>query len=323
VYAAASTQEKVRTDPKAAPRILHAWLDHRPEHLWLDLTAPTAEELSFIRERFGLHPLAVEECDHTGVRPKIEEYPDHLYLVLHGMNHNAGEDLLDTVEFKIFLGKGMLITIHDSPSSSIRGGQERVQRDPKLLSSGGVDRVLHVIVDAIIDHYFPVLEALEAKVQELEHAIFREPQPAQLEEMLGLQRRLLTLHRLIYPQLDILGALSSGRFSSIDPEEVVYFRDVHDHLVRINDRLSLAREMLSGAMQCYLSQSGNRMNAVMKSMALLATIALPASFLTGLFGMNLEHLPGRGSGETFWWVTGISLLISAGTFAMLKRLRWL
>lgn len=323
MYAAAALPDTVRTDPKASPRLLSAWLEHRPEQLWLDFTAPGPEDLALMRDRLGLHPLAVEETDHTGVRPKIEEYPDHLYLVLHGINHNAGEDPLDTVEFKIFLRHSMLVTVHDRPSSSIRGAQEKLQRDAKLLAHRGVDGVLHGIVDAVIDHYFPVVEALEQRVEELETAIFREPKPEQLEEMLALQRRLLTLHRLIYPQLDILGALASGRYSSIDAEETVYFRDVHDHLARINDRLHLAREMLSGAMQCYLSQSGNRMNAVMKSLAILATVALPASFITGLLGMNLEHLPGRTSPATFWWAAVFSAAVSAVTLLLLKRLRWL
>lgn len=324
MYAAASLGDgTVRTDPKAAPRLLSAWLEKQPAQLWLDFIAPGPEDLALMRDRLGFHALAVEEADHTGVRPKIEEYPDHLYLVLHGINHNAGEDPLDTVEFKVFLRRGQLVTVHDSPSSSIRGAQERLAKDPRSLSGRGVDGVLHTIVDAIIDHYFPVVEALEARVEALETEIFREPKPEQLEEMLGLQRRLLTLHRLIYPQLDILGALSSGRYSSIDAEEMVYFRDVHDHLSRINDRLHLAREMLSNAMQCYLSQSGNRMNAVMKSLTVLATVAMPASFLTGLLGMNLEHLPGRGAPETFWWVALLSLAASASAVVVLKRLRWL
>lgn len=323
VYAAAALTDTVRTDPKANARLLSAWLEHQPQQLWLDFTAPGPEDLALMRDRLHLHPLAVEECDHTGVRPKIEEYPDHLYLVLHGINHNAGEDPLDTVEFKIFLRPGQLITVHDSPSSSVRGAQERLQREAKMLATRGVDGILHTIVDAVIDHYFPVVEALEKRVEDLEMAIFRDPKPEQLEEMLSLQRRLLTLHRLIYPQLDILGALSSGRYASIDAEEIVYFRDVHDHLTRINDRLHLAREMLSGAMQCYLSQSGNRMNAVMKSLAVLATVALPASFLTGLLGMNLEHLPGRGDPTTFWWVSLFSIAVSTATLLVLKRLRWL
>ncbi|HTE19718.1 MAG TPA: magnesium transporter CorA family protein, partial [Armatimonadota bacterium] len=293
MYAAVAHDGKTRSESNASPRMVSAWLERPADHLWIDVPEPTADDLAYLRDRFQLHPLAVEECDHTGVRPKIEEFADHLFLVLHGISHNESEGHLSTVEFKFFLRRGLLISVHDKPSTSIRATQERLQRDPQFLSRCGVDSVLHHIVDALVDHYFPIIEALETRVEDLEGEIFREPLPAQLEEMLHLQRKLLTLRRIIYPQLDILGALSSGRFAEIDAADLVYFRDVYDHLHRISDRLQVAHEMLAVAMQCYLSQSSNRMNAVMKSMAVLATLALPASFLASMLGMNLDHLPGR------------------------------
>jgi magnesium transporter len=227
------------------------------------------------------------------------------------------------LEFKIFLWRNHLITVHDKPSTSIRGAQERLQRDPQLLSRAGVDTVLHHIADAIVDHYFPILEALEERVEKIEGEIFRNPSDELLEEILRLQRRLLRLRHVIHPQLDILGALSCGRFDEIEPVDVAYFRDVYDHLCRINDRVNVAREMVTGAMQCYLSQVSNRMNSVMKSLAILATITLPATFITSLLGMNLEHLPGRGSPATFWLVASFSALLSIFVVALLRRLRWL
>jgi len=323
MYAAAVTEGRARTDDKAAPRVLTGWLEKNPEQLWIDLLAPTAEELTFLRERFDLHPLALEECDHSGVRPKIEQFDDHLYLVLHGINHNAGADSLDHVEFKVFLRKGLLITVHDQPSRSILRIQERLQREPQFLPRHGVDTVLHNIVDAVVDHYFPVLDDLEAQLERIEDDVFRDPSSELLETMLGLQRRFLSLHRTIQPQLDILAALSSGRYPEIQAADLAYFRDVYDHLHRIADRLQIARDMLSGAMQCYLSNASNRMNAVMKSLAVLTTILLPASFITSLLGMNLEHLPGRSDPGTFWMVAVVSMVASAGLIVGLKRLRWL
>ena len=323
MYAAAVHEGKTKSDGKAVPRLLSGWLEKSPEQLWIDLEQPTADELTYVRDRFNLHPLAIEECDHAGVRPKIEEFNDHIYVVLHGINHNEGADVLDTVEFKVFLRRGLLITVHDKPSRSIRSIQERLQREPQLLPKKGVDTVLHHIVDAVIDHYFPILEAYEERLEKIESEIFREPATDLLEEMLVLQRRFLTLHRIIQPQLDILGALSCGRFDEIDEADLAYFRDVYDHLQRIAERLHVAREMLAGAMQCYLSQSSNQMNSVMKSMAVLATVLLPASFVTSLLGMNLDHLPGRDRPDTFWLVAGLSVTASALLVLMLKRLRWL
>lgn len=323
MYAAAVNEGRARTDEKAAPRLLAGWLEKNPEQLWIDLLEPTSEELTFIHDRFQLHPLALEECDHSGVRPKLEQFDDHLYLVLHGINHNAGGDSLDAVEFKVFLRRGLLITVHDKPSRSIRRIQERLQKEPQFLPRHGVDTVLHHIVDAVVDHYFPILDALEESLERIEHAVFKDQSPELLESMLTLQRRFLTLHRTIQPQLDILAALSSGRYPEIDSADLAYFRDVYDHLHRISDRLQIAREMLNSAMQCYLSSSSNRMNAVMKSLAVLTTILLPASFVTSLLGMNLDHLPGRSHPGAFWLVAITSSLASICLIIVLKRLRWL
>jgi magnesium transporter len=298
-------------------------MEHGVERLWIDLLDPSAEELAFLRDRFGLHPLAVEECDHAGVTPKIEEFEHHLYLVLHGINHNEGEDRLNTVEFKIFLWKDHLISVHDKPSTSVRATQEQLQRSPQLLARSGVDNVLHQIIDTVIDHYFPLLEALESRVEKLEGEIFREPSDTLLEEMLRLRRQTFTLNRLVQPQMDILGALASGRFPDIEPADVPYFRDVYDHLGRINDRIHGIREMLMGTMECYLSQTSLRMNAVMKSLAVLATVVLPASFLASLLGMNLEHLPGRHAPGTFWMIAAVSVAMSLVILLLLRRMRWL
>ncbi|MCC2670102.1 MAG: magnesium transporter [Armatimonadetes bacterium] len=323
MYAAAVHDGRTKADEKAAPRVLTGWLERGTEQLWIDVKSPTAEELAFIRDRFNLHPLAIEECDHSGVRPKIEEFGDHLFIVFHGINHNEGADVLDTVEFKVFLRRGLLITIHDKSSRSIGAIQGRVQQEPQLLPKRGVDTILHNIIDAVIDHYFPILEAYEEQLERIETNVFRDPTSELLEEMLVLQRRFLTLHRIIQPQLDILGALSCGRFDEIEPADLVYFRDVYDHLQRISERLQVAREMLTGAMQCYLSQTSNRMNSVMKSMAVLATVLLPASFITSLLGMNLDHLPGRSAPDAFWLIAGFSVSASALLVLVLKRLRWL
>ncbi|MDQ3813998.1 MAG: magnesium/cobalt transporter CorA [Armatimonadota bacterium] len=323
LYLAAARDGQTSIDAEAAPRGVDRWLEQNPAEVWIDLLAPTAESLAYIKDRFNLHPLAIEECDHSGVHPKIEQFENHLYIVLHGINNNPGEDQLNTVEFKFFLRRNLLISVHDKPSSSVRGTQERLERDRQLLSRGGVDTVFHRIVDTIIDHYFPILEDLEAQLLRLESEIFRDPSDQHLEEMMALQRKLLTLHRIIHPQQDILGALSSGRFPEIEAADVAYFRDVYDHLQRIGDRIQIAREMLTGAMQCYLSQVANRTNTVMKSLAILATIVLPVTFLTSLLGMNLQYFPGRESPATFWLVIAVSAVVSVASFVSFRRARWL
>lgn len=314
---------KVRLEENAGRSQLAGWLERGPEHLWLDLTAPTTDDLRFLQDRFQLHPLALEECDHSGVRPKIEEFEDHLYIVFHGLNHNPGQELLSTVEFKIFLRRGLLITLHDQPSTSVSGAFARLQKSPGNLPRLGVDTILQQILDLAVDHYFPLLDQLEDRVESLEEAIFAEPRSGLLQEILGLQRQLLQLGRLLNPQLEILAALASGRFQEVDAQDLPYFRDVAEHVQRISDRVHICREMVAGALQCHLSQSSNRMNAAMKSLAVLATLLLPATFITSLLGMNLEHIPGKQALTTFPAVTLLSVLSGLFILGALRRLRLL
>jgi magnesium transporter len=323
MYVAALHEGKVRIEPSARHGLLNAWLEKGVDQLWIDLAEPNHEDLRYLQHQFQLHPLAIEECEHLGVRPKIEDFGNHLYFVLHGLNHNEGEDRLDTVEFKFFLWQKHLISVHNQPSTSIRATQEHLQRHPELLAREGVDSVLHRIVDAMIDHYFPLLEQIEDRVEAIEGEIFRDCSPALLEGMLRLRRQSFTLYRLVQPQLELLGALAGGRVGSIDAEDIPYFRDVYDHLVRINDRTHAVREMLTAAMECYLSQSANSTNTVMKSLAVLATVLLPVTFVSGLMGMSLDRLPGKSSPATFWAITAGALLTSVVTLAVLRRLRWL
>lgn len=320
MYLVASHEGRVRTQASADFRIARGWCAQPSDYLWIDVEAPTTEELAFLQTTFNLHPLAVEECDHAGVRPKIEQYPGHLYLVVHGMNHNPGAQALDTVEFKFFLMRGRLITIHNEPSSSIRHTQERLKRDPQFIAKG-VDNILHSIVDAVVDHYFPVLQAMEDRLETHEAAIFTHPDQSILEDILALRRESLKLQRLMQPQLDILGALSSGRYAEVDPSDVAYFHDVYDHLLRINDRVHILREGLSGAMECYLSQNSNRTNDIMKTLTVAATMLLPVSVLTNLLGTTYEHLPGKQN--AIWWVLALSLASLVGTYYLLRRARWL
>jgi magnesium transporter len=320
MYLAAWDNGRTRTEAAANTRIARAWCEQRNEQFWLDLEAPSADDLKFLGTQFGFHPLALEECDHTGVRPKIEEFDGYLYLVLHGINHNEGQEELDTVEFKIFLSRGRLVTIHSHPSSSVRKTQERLARDAQFMSRG-VDNVFHSIVDAMIDHYFPVLEDLEDRLQAIEAVIFKDPSQSLLEAILDLRRESWTLQRLIQPQLDILGALSSGTRAEIDPQDAAYFRDVYDHLLRISDRVHGLRDGLQTAMECHLSATSNRMNAVMKTLTLVSAMILPASLLVSLLGMSFDYLPGRM--QALGWVSALCLVVMAAIYVVLRRIRWL
>jgi magnesium transporter len=312
----------VRIQPQANPRVVGTLRAHPYKHFWLDLEAPTVEELGWLQEEFNLHPLAVEECDHTGVRPKLEEYPEHLYLVLHGINHNAGAERLDMLEFKMFLWPQHLITVHNRPSSSVRQAQERLARDPHWLEGGG-DVILHSIVDAVIDHYVPVLNELEDQVEQIEERVLQSYTEGILEEMLALRRQFQALHRVVGLQCDLLNSLATRRYPEISEDMAAYFRDVHDHLLRLNDTVETNREALLGVLQTHLSVVSNRMNQVMKVLSLVATVTLPLTLLTGLFGINLERLPGSQWPHTFWALVGVMVVLSGVTFWCFRRMKWL
>ena len=288
---------------------------------WLDLQQPGPEDFAVLRDVFAFHPLALEDSENFDQRAKLDEYGDYVFLVVYGANPD--DDRL--VEVHCFYSEHYLITIHRDDCPAFLALRTRYAKQEAPL--GDPPRLLYRIVDSLVDSFFPVLAAMDDRIDELEDAIFVKADDAQLQEIFAMKRLLVGMRKSVSPQRDLFASLMGGvaQLPGMTEEDERYFRDVYDHLIRISDLIDTYRDLLTGAMDVYLSTVSNRLNVVMKQLAIIATIFLPLSFVTGFFGQNFGFMVRHVAGGPAFIVLGIGLELAvvAGLLVMFKRRGWL
>ena len=307
-----------------AERVEPEWLDPSSgTTLWVDLAAPTDDEARILADVFHFHPLSIEDARSSIQFPKAEPYPGYLYVVLHGIDvSKSRQRAFATRDIDFFIGPHFLVTVHDGKSTSIAHLRELCDRHDRLLAEGPVG-LFHRIVDTMVDHYRPVMDALEERIDHMEEEAFT-GQGELARRMLKLRHELAQMRRVLMPQRDVLGRLARREFAAISDEMAYRIRDVYDHVVRLADEAILFQDRVTGILEVNLSSISNRLNQVMKVLTVLSTIFLPLTVLSGMWGMNvpLPHFPG-GDAAQFWWVAGIMAAIAAVMLAIFRRNRWM
>jgi magnesium transporter len=290
---------------------------------WLDVHQPEASDLDILREEFGFHPLSLEDSWQFNQRPKVDDYEGYVFLVVFGASDVTDTDGL--VEVHCFYADGYLITLHRDDAPSLTALRERyVKRDAPVDDPG---RLLHAVVDGLVDSFFPRLSAIDERIDVLEDNIFLDATDTQLQEIFAMKRLLVGMRKVISPQRDLFASIVSGveEIPGMTADDQRYFRDIYDHLIRIGDMVDTYRDLLTGAMDVYLSTVSNRLNAVMKQLAIIATIFMPLTFLTGFFGQNLgwmvEHTGGLGHFLAFG--IGLELMTLTIVLTYFWRRGWL
>ena len=302
---------------------LSALLARPGARIWVDLTAPVGEdEIAVLRDVFKFHPLAIEDCLGSRAHPKIDEYEGYLYLITHGLSAGANADSAEPVELDAFLGPNFLVTHHAGVSRSVAAVMDQVVRSGIPLHQGTA-AVLHAILDRQVDGLEAVLDNIEARIEKLEDAVFARPRNALIASLLSVKRNILELRRWTNKQREVLLRLGRREFALISAEEALLFRDVHDHLARINDLLEAFRDMLTSIQEAYLSAVSNRTNDIMRFLTLFSTIMMPLTVLTGIYGMNFEHMPELRSRYGYPLVL-LGMIVIAGSMLVYFRHRgWL
>jgi magnesium transporter len=291
--------------------------------LWVDLAKPSVLDALVLSDTFHFHRLAVEDAMSERQYPKAEAYDGYLYVILHGIRFQQGAVCFATQDLDFFLGPSYLVTVHDGTSRSIAELSEHVVRNQKLMSEGPV-ALFHRIVDAMVDHYRPEIDKLEDRIDALEEAVFDNPTPELVRQILNEKRDVATLRRIIQPQRDVVARLARRDFVDISTEMSFRFRDVYDHLVRVSDDALIFQDRITGILDAHLSNVSNRLNEVMKVLTIVSVVFLPLMLLTGIYGMNvaLPHFPG-GDRAQFWWPVGFSAVITATMLMYFRRKRWM
>ena len=288
---------------------------------WIDVEQPDADDFDVLRDVFGFHPLALEDSEHFGQRAKLDEYGDYVFLVVYGANPD--DDRL--VEVHCFYSERYLITLHRDATPAFTALRARYAKQEAPL--GDPPRLLYRIVDSLVDSFFPVLADFDDRIDELENAIFLKADDAQLQEIFSMKRLLVGMRKAVTPQRDLFASLMGGvaQLPGMTEEDERYFRDVYDHLIRISDLIDTYRDLLTGAMDVYLSTVANRTNVVTKQLAVIATIFLPLAFITGFFGQNFGFLVRSIAGRPAFLGLGIGLelVTVAGLLLLFRRRGWL
>jgi magnesium transporter len=259
--------------------------------LWVDITETTGEDGKFLERVFKFHQLAIEDCVSPLIHPpKIDDFDDYLFITAHGINHAAESDIVETAELALFLGRNFVVSNHNTPLYSAEAIRQMVDTDGRPMRRGA-DFLAHALVDTMIDNVLPTIDKMNEVAQDIEEEIIRNPQSPTLEAILKLKRSTLRIHRVMAPQREVLNRLSRGEFPIIRNEAQIYYRDIYDHLVRIEDLNQTIRDGADNALATYLSSVANRQNETMKVLSIVAAIFLPLTLVAGIYGMNFEYMP--------------------------------
>jgi magnesium transporter len=294
----------------------------RPEcFVWVALFEPSPQELDGMQEEFGLHGLAVEDARHGHQRPKIEEYGDSLFAVLHTVELDGAE--LKVGEVAVFVGRNYILSIRSRTERGFAEVRERCEREPELLQHGS-GYVLYAIMDAVVDRYFPVLDALEGELEETERRIFSGQQNREIIYALyDLKQKLMTVKHAIGPLLEATAKLYGGRVPQQCVQLQEYFRDVYDHLMRLNQTADSLRETVTTAVSVNLSLLTVQDNEVTKRFAAYAALVAVPTMIAGIYGMNFRNMPELGWSLGYPVVIGVMAAIDVYLFYRFRKAKWL
>jgi magnesium transporter len=292
--------------------------------IWIDMEAPTEADEQLLLNVFHFHPLTLEDCRETRNYPKVEEFPGYLYFIVHGVRADTSPDHFNTIELDAFLGPNYVITYHHDMFRSINNVKKMLSTSPVACQRGPAF-LLHQILDQIVDFYSPVLDDFDERIAKLEDDIFTlsRPNKAILEEIMDLKRGVLRLRRISARQLEVILRTSRGEFALIPPALLPFYRDIHDHLIRVTDLAENYRDLISGSLDAYMSVVGNRMNEIMKVLTIFSAIMLPLTFIAGVYGMNFENMPELTTRFGYFVVLTIMVVVAIGMLLFFWARGWL
>lgn len=291
--------------------------------LWVDIDSTSRTQHALLEKLFHFHPLAIEDTLNPASRVKIEEYPGYLFIVIRGvaLRHHTDDPYdLETNDLYAFLGTNYLVTVHAGPVPAISTTIGHVRRSPDLMTRG-VERVLHLVLDETIDGFFPILDEIDQFLDTIEERVFVDFDETALRDIFSVKRLVLSLRRYLQPSREVMNILTNRPNALLTSETQVYFRDIYDHVLRINDSLDTYRELLSSTMDSYLNQVSNRLGTATKALSVVATMSLPFVVVSGMWGMNFTIVPLSGWPHGFWFMVVAQLALGSILLGYLRKKR--
>lgn len=281
---------------------------------WVDFDNPTEEEAMLLKTHYNFHPLAIEDCLHFLQRPKLDYYEGYDFFVLHTLNQSS----LTPDEIDIFVGKNYIVTFHLIPSSEIDMVQKRLLSDKNALRKGAM-YTFYLIMDKIVDEYFPSIYQLEDSLNEIES---KDAYKDVMKDVYEIRSKLLKLRRSIFPMRELLYRMLNSERLIIPKEERVYFMDIYDHLLKLSEMIESNREMTADIRDSYISINSNRMNSIMKTLTVMTSVFIPLTFIASIYGMNFEYMPELSWRWGYFTVLAVMLVVGSSMLIWLWRKGW-
>ena len=298
--------------------------------LWVDLEAPTQEEVRKILEDvFHFHPLSIEDCVTDSPSPKVEEYSPkegdlftpYLFMVIHAVDYSRKNGQFATAEIDFFLGKNFLVTYHRAPSRSVSLVEERALKGTVNIARAP-DRVAHSLLDALVENYNPTLEELSLEIAELEQNVLQKPGKQILNRILQIKKEVFHLRQIIGPQREVLARFAAGEFKLIRPHMVPYFRDIYDSSFRISEMAQSYTDSLTGILQVYLNMSSNQTGEVVKLLTMITVITTPLMMVGTWYGMNFHDMAELSWRYGYVVATIVMIISTTLTYLYFKKKKW-
>lgn len=302
-----------------------AALQEKSGLLWVDFENPTEFEEETLVEIFNFHPLAVEDCITDHSQPKVDDYEEYLFLVVHAvtMQEQHRQKELATIELNVFIGENYVVTFHKEPLVSIAQVLEIVQKKAQVIMGSGSDMLAHSILDHLVDRYLPVIHDYDEKIDHLEKHMFENHATNYLQTLLQVKQDIYNLRRTIGPQRDTIYSLTRNPSRFIKVKNLMYFRDIYDHLFRIHSMAEGYHDTLNSILQVYFSYASTKLNEVMKRLTVLATIAMPAMIIASLYGMNFRNMPELHWTHGYLFSIGLMFVTTVALLAWMKLKKWI
>ncbi|MFX0163095.1 MAG: magnesium/cobalt transporter CorA [Candidatus Hodarchaeota archaeon] len=296
----------------------------KPTVTWINIDGlHEIEIIDKLGKYFDLHPLIIEDIVNTRQRPKMEDLDNYIFFVLKMLYYDEETDNVTTEQISLILGSNFVISFQEKPGDVFDPVRERIRKSRGRMRKAGPDYLAYALIDAIVDHYFIVLEKLGENIEYLEEELVTNPRPETLQAIHNLKRDNIFLRKSVWPLREVISGLERGESPLIEKATEIYLRDVYDHTIQVIDTVETYRDMVSGMLDTYLSSVSNKMNEVMKVLTVIATIFIPLTFIAGIYGMNFENMPELGWhwGYVMAWI--IMLTIIALMAFYFKTKKWL
>lgn len=290
--------------------------------LWIDVAAPTGSEMALLRKEFGFHELAVEDAVKRHQRPKIDHYDNFYFVVFYTLSIESRHDSILLRELDLFLGRNYLVTVHNGDVREIEETVARWRRNTETIGHN-IGVLIYSLLDGIVDDYFKIVDYLSERVDTIEQQMFGEFDEQALQGIFSLKKQLQSVRRVVAPERDVVWVLSRGDITIFPRETAVYFQDILDHILRVTDSIDTYRDLLSNALEVYLTSVSNRLNQVMKTLTAITTIMMTDALIAGIYGMNFRAMPEIEWAFGYLWALGLMIVVSLSLASFFRHKKWI